>query len=208
MDTPGDGGAALNGGQITLQGAEGIRALAHPARALAIEHLLEGPPATATQLGKLAGISGSAMSYHLRELAKQGIVRRVGSSEDGRERLWEATGARLAVVPDAGRRLPTVAVQTVVARYVDRLVEALARVTAADATRRETPDHGEATIKYGALWLTPAEQERLTSALQQAMQDAGIDQRSHEHHPDGAQRFQLWTFLVPEPPSTGTRHTR
>lgn len=179
---------------ITLQGAEGIRALAHPARALAIEKLLEGPPTTATHLSKLAHVTPSAMSYHLRELAKQGIVRRVDSPHDGRERLWEATGNSLTVIPDVGSTLPRVAVQTVVSRHVEKLTHALSEHERARALQ------GEGTMQYGTLWLTPAEEEQLASTISSALQEFGIYQRTPDLHPEGAQRFEMWSFLIPSDP--------
>ena len=79
-----------------------IRALAHPARMAVIEVLYRSRSAmTSTQLAELAGLSPSAMSYHLRSLERFGVVRRAEGGEDAREQPWERAGASLQVSPRA-----------------------------------------------------------------------------------------------------------
>ena len=46
-----------------------MRALAHPARLAVLDQLADGGTATATECARTAGLSPSAMSYHLRALA-------------------------------------------------------------------------------------------------------------------------------------------
>ena len=45
-----------------------IKALAHPARLAVIDELFAGRQLTATECAEIAGLSPSAMSYHLRAL--------------------------------------------------------------------------------------------------------------------------------------------
>lgn len=68
-----------------------MRALAHPARIALWQHLgLEGP-ATATECAPVAGLSPSACSYHLRQLARYGFVEQdPAAAANGRERPWRA----------------------------------------------------------------------------------------------------------------------
>lgn len=75
-----------------------LRALAHPARLRILDVLTERDGATATQCAEVVGLTPSACSWHLRQLAAAGLVRDAGrrGSEgtgrgDGRERVWEAT---------------------------------------------------------------------------------------------------------------------
>jgi DNA-binding transcriptional ArsR family regulator len=71
-----------------------MRALAHPARIGIIEHLSStGEGVTATQMAGLVGLSPSATSYHLRELARYGLVEQAPNRGDGRERVWPSTAA-------------------------------------------------------------------------------------------------------------------
>ena len=73
------------------------RALAHPARIAIVEHLNNtGAVVTATEAAALVDLSPSAISYHLRELAKYGLVEQAPSRGDGRERVWRSTGTGLA----------------------------------------------------------------------------------------------------------------
>ncbi|MEU4677524.1 metalloregulator ArsR/SmtB family transcription factor [Micromonospora sp. NPDC023737] len=79
-----------------------MRALAHPARLAIMEHLSalqEG--ATATESAEVAGLSPSATSYHLRELAKAGLIEPAPSRGDARERIWRTVSSSWTV--DAGR---------------------------------------------------------------------------------------------------------
>ncbi|MFI5934822.1 ArsR/SmtB family transcription factor [Actinoplanes sp. NPDC051494] len=80
-----------------------MRAMAHPARIAIIEHLgSTGDVVTATQCAELVGLSPSATSYHLRELAKVGLVEQAPSRGDGRERLWRSTYTGVNVDGDVG----------------------------------------------------------------------------------------------------------
>jgi len=77
--------------EIVLTDPRSVRALAHPVRLMVIDELYSGEVLTATELAQRAGISPSAMSYHLRHLESFGLVRRAPARGDGRERPWERT---------------------------------------------------------------------------------------------------------------------
>ena len=64
-----------------------MRAMAHPARLALLEHLRNSGPATATECAGVVGLSPSATSYHLRALARAGLVEAAPGRGDGRERL-------------------------------------------------------------------------------------------------------------------------
>jgi DNA-binding transcriptional ArsR family regulator len=65
-----------------------LEALAHPARLALIDHLMAAGPATASACARAVGDTPSNCSYHLRVLAKIGLVGAVASA-DGRERPWQ-----------------------------------------------------------------------------------------------------------------------
>ncbi len=92
-------------GDIELD-AQGMRALAHPVRLAILTRLQQDGPQTATRLAPLVGASPSVTSWHLRHLAKHGLVRDAEGHGSGRERWWEAAsrGFRLVVDDEAGRR--------------------------------------------------------------------------------------------------------
>jgi DNA-binding transcriptional ArsR family regulator len=66
-----------------------MRALAHPARLTIIEELALGRAGTATEFAVVCGLTPSATSYHLRALARAGLVQEAPGRGDGRERVWQ-----------------------------------------------------------------------------------------------------------------------
>ncbi len=82
---------AGDGHSVRITDPAVMRALAHPARLAVLDHLAgSGRTATATECARIAGLSPSAMSYHLRALAKLGMIEEAPSGGDGRERRWRA----------------------------------------------------------------------------------------------------------------------
>jgi hypothetical protein len=67
-----------------------LRALAHPTRLSLIGLLRRDGPMTATRAAGLIGESSASCSFHLRQLAKYGLVEEAGGGH-GRERPWRAT---------------------------------------------------------------------------------------------------------------------
>jgi len=82
---------------VVLSDASAVRALAHPARLVVIDALYAGQVLTATECAALAGITPSAMSYHLRALEKHGLVVRADARGDARERPWARAGESLSI---------------------------------------------------------------------------------------------------------------
>src|SRR5215210_8021890 len=66
-----------------------MRALAHPARLTILEELAIGRAGTATEFAAICGLTPSATSYHLRALARAGLVQEAPGRGDGRERVWQ-----------------------------------------------------------------------------------------------------------------------
>ena len=67
-----------------------LRALAHPTRLALVGVLRREGPLTATRAGELLGQSSASCSFHLRQLARWGLVEEAGGGK-GRERPWRAT---------------------------------------------------------------------------------------------------------------------
>src|SRR5215470_19444515 len=76
-----------------------LEALAHPVRLDLINYLMSGGPATASTCARAVGDTPSNCSYHLRTLARFGLVGEV-PSVDGRERPWRALVTGLITNPD------------------------------------------------------------------------------------------------------------
>ena len=98
-----------------------LRALAHPLRLALLDRLMSFGEQTAAQCAEAIGSTASNCSYHLRALARVGLVE-PGQSADGRERPWRSSSTGLEFGPRQPEESPASAAA---ARAVDEL--ALAR---------------------------------------------------------------------------------
>ena len=85
-------------GDVVIRDPRALRALAHPVRLEILERLGLDGPATATKIGAAVGVSPSAASYHLRALARFGLVTDAGGGT-GRNRPWQAAGTGFMFEP-------------------------------------------------------------------------------------------------------------
>lgn len=85
-------------GDLVLTDPRALRALAHPTRLQLLERLQLSGDATATECGEALGISPAAASYHLRALARWGLVEEAGGAT-GRRRPWRARSAGFSFEP-------------------------------------------------------------------------------------------------------------
>ena len=75
---------------VQLTDPRALRAVAHPTRLKLLGELRRVGPLTATQAGERIGESPAGCSFHLRLLAKYGLVEEAGGGR-GRARPWRAT---------------------------------------------------------------------------------------------------------------------
>ena len=83
-----------------LTDPEVLEALAHPVRLDVLNYLMSMGPATASICARAVGDTPSNCCYHLRTLARHGLVESI-ASPDGRERPWRATITGFDVDPEA-----------------------------------------------------------------------------------------------------------
>ena len=83
----GGGGPHGDRGRLNLTDPKAIRALAHPLRWALLEALGQAGTLTATQASEMLGESPANCAFHLRTLAKYGLVEEAGGGR-GRERPW------------------------------------------------------------------------------------------------------------------------
>jgi DNA-binding transcriptional ArsR family regulator len=139
-ETPGDQprpSAAAPGtpaNPLRLDNPRMMRALAHPARIAILQHLALDGPATATECAGVVGMSPSACSYHLRALARYGVVEEdPASAADGRQRPWRARIISVSFdegepgQPDAVRAAGHLLVESMLTRFGEIRAEYLAR---------------------------------------------------------------------------------
>src|SRR4051794_16813714 len=68
-----------------------LRAIAHPVRNRILTELAAHGPLRAADVAKLLGIPANSASFHLRQLAKFGMVEEdSGAAHDRRDRVWRA----------------------------------------------------------------------------------------------------------------------
>jgi DNA-binding transcriptional ArsR family regulator len=134
-----------------------MRALAHPARIAIIEHLgSTGAVVTATECAGLVGLSPSATSYHLRELAKNGLVEQAPSRGDARERVWRSTTSGFNIDGDLDEPETRASQQALVDVYLTR---DFARMREWVARLHEEPkDWQDASTLMGPMLLLTAEE--------------------------------------------------
>src|SRR6476659_5694344 len=77
---------------LTLTDPRALRALAHPTRLKLVGLLRKHGPLTATQAGVLLDEVPASASFHLRQLAKYGLVEEAPGGR-GRERPWRSSAA-------------------------------------------------------------------------------------------------------------------
>ncbi len=83
--------AAGRGRTVTrLTDPRALRAYAHPVRMKLVGLLRTEGPLTATRAAELLGESSGTCSFHLRQLAKYGLVEETGDGT-GRQKPWRAT---------------------------------------------------------------------------------------------------------------------
>ena len=80
-----------------------LRGIAHPMRNRILEEMSAGGPMRAADVAERLGIPANQASFHLRQLAKYGLVEEAPeAARDGRDRVWKATSeAGLSISLDA-----------------------------------------------------------------------------------------------------------
>ena len=79
-----------------INDAKTMRALSHPVRIALLEMLSIEGPLTATEVGERIGESPTTCSFHLRQLAKYGLVEEAGGGK-GRARPWRMKTLDIAI---------------------------------------------------------------------------------------------------------------
>jgi DNA-binding transcriptional ArsR family regulator len=196
--TSGDQDPATPTGDVVLTDASAVRALAHPARLLVIDALYAGKVLTATECAELAGITASAMSYHLRALEKYGLVLRAQARGDGRERPWMRAGANLSInLRDKGSRTASMsAAELLVANSTEIDRQRLVAAMHADAESGDDDTwNGTTYYSRSQLVLTPQEARDLTVTINALVEPYLAEHRAESDAP-GAQTFSASVSLA------------
>jgi DNA-binding MarR family transcriptional regulator len=181
---------------VRISDARTMRALAHPARIEIVEYLsYTGESATATECAGLVGLSPSATSYHLRELAKYGLVEHAPSQGDGRERRWRSTGSSLWIDSDAEKPDSVAAEKALIELYLTRDKE---RVR--EWVERQSGDPQEwrdaSSLMGQQLILTADELTELNKRVRALMEPYRMRDRQ-DRAPDGARQVVVQYAAFP-----------
>jgi DNA-binding transcriptional ArsR family regulator len=182
------------GGGMRITDPQVMRALAHPARIEIVEYLNNtGASVTATECAELVGLSPSATSYHLRELAKYGLVEHAPSRGDGRERVWRSTHAGLRI--DTEGQDPgaaTALVDVFLERDLGKARDWVARLPSEPEPWRDA-----GSLMSHPLSMTADELKDLTAKIDELVAPYRVRDRQ-ESAPPGARRVHFNYLAFPE----------
>lgn len=181
-------------GDVLLRDPRALRALAHPMRLAILEQLQHGGAATATACGAAVGISASAASYHLRTLARWGLVEESEGGR-GRERPWRPVGTGFSFEPADATSPAHVAAA---AALGGQLVASGERWTAEflGAESRLEPEWRRASyLANKTLALTPGEAEEVVARIEELLAPYGRSTRREP--PSDARVVRLLLRLFP-----------
>ena len=180
--------------ELRLSDPRALHALAHPVRMAIIDFLHDREVATATDCAAVVDESVQSCAYHLRTLAKWGVVEEVRSS-DGRERPWRLRAAGVSV-PKQQVASPQfkAAWASLRGRLVERDVDLLCRFVEDEESFR--PEQGRAsTVRNMTLHATPEELERLADDVSTLF--ARLRRHGKATRPEGAERVHAVFWLIP-----------
>ncbi|MGE5828400.1 MAG: ArsR/SmtB family transcription factor [Micromonosporaceae bacterium] len=183
----------------TVRDPKVMRAMAHPARMAILQHLGEGAETTATECAEICGLSPSATSYHLRALAKIGLVEEAPSRGDGRERVWRSPvrGFMLDLDdPDVPDAVPAALALVDVVLQRD---EAVLRRWLEKAHEIAQDDSDAVILHRSQIVVTPAELEELRAEILKMFEPYTPTQR--QEPPAGARKvITLFRAFPADPP--------
>jgi DNA-binding transcriptional ArsR family regulator len=177
----------------------------HPARLAVVTALYDqGRQLTATQAAQLAGLSPSAMSYHLRALERVGIIKRADAGADARERPWVRAGSDLIVRME--QQFSTAAVAATGALLVTAMDQDREALLGTMERRRnpaqQRPLDEFANYRRDSLVVTPDEARALAEELTAVLARYSSSQR--EIPPEGAYPLTVAISIVSEDPGIAT----
>ena len=169
-----------------------LKALAHPLRVQLLDILSQYGPQTASSMGKRVGESSGATSYHLRQLARHGLVREIENRGSGRERWWERPRGALTVSTSSSEQDPAVreAARQVNRHFVQGRAEALAAFAASNPSELPAEWVDAAMLSTLNAQLTADQLQQFTREMEAILREKLEAYRSEPGTP-GARPVQL-----------------
>lgn len=184
---------------IRLTDPRALRAYAHPTRMALVGLLRREGPLTATQASALVGESVASCSFHLRQLAKYGLVQEAGGGR-GREKPWLATAMTTSwedAPADPAAAAATEALQLAIAERYLALTARWIR------ERPQEPAEWQEAAQFGdsLLHLTAAELAQLGEQFQQLMRPYLARLEDPALRPEGSRPVSLLHLAFPVRPA-------
>jgi DNA-binding transcriptional ArsR family regulator len=183
---------------VELTDPRALRAYAHPVRNKLVALLRRRGPLTATQAAELLDESSGTTSFHLRQLAKYGLVEEAPGGK-GREKPWQATSLMTSVPPIQANPEATEAARhlriSIAQHYFELLVGWLRRAD-------DEPEEWRTAALFGdrIFYATAAELQALKTAIDQLVEPYGRRLTDREERPEGAREITLLGFIYPTDP--------
>ena len=178
-----------------VQDARILRAIAHPTRNRILGEIAAAGPLRAADVARLLDMPANQASFHLRQLAKYGVVEPAPDlARDGRDRVWR-------LVAEEGYSLSPAEIEQqpggkAAVRVWQRsaAAEAHSAVDLAFSLRREEDTH--TSVLQHTIKLTREEAAELSAEIDRLLQDRGRRTRGQ----DPARRtYRSMTILQPYP---------
>ena len=174
-----------------------MRALAHPLKWELLEYLLVAESATSTQCAEHLGQSQASCSFHLRQLARYGLVEEAPSTSR-RERPWRLTSFEQSwspVQPDEERAGAAAELERV---FLEREIAKLVRW--ARTASSYSMEWRRAALRAGAQsWLTAYELAALNEQMVRLMMSFQDRLADPDQRPPGARPVRLFAVDYPLP---------
>ena len=181
-------------GDVLLSDPRALRALAHPTRLAILEQLHHNGASTATTCGAAVEISPAAASYHLRSLARWGLVEEAGGGT-GRERPWRAVGSGFSFESAAAETPTEIAAAAALGGQLVASGERWTREFVRSEPQLEPEWRRVSHLANKTLVLTPAEAEEVVARIEELLEPYGRSTRANA--PEGARVARLLLRLFP-----------
>lgn len=193
-----------NGPERQLSDPSVLRVLSHPLRLSLLEHLATLGEATATELAERVDESPANCSWHLRQLAKYGLIEEA-SGGTGRQRPWRWINQSIGVAQESDDDTPELS------RAREGLLDVmLGREVDAFRTWRANeqlapPEWSEASFASESLhWMTAEELAAFKADINAAVEHhimSRIDRADPDRRPPDSRavRFVAWSFPADPP---------
>jgi hypothetical protein len=180
---------------IELTDPRALRGIAHPLRLALVGLLRREGPLTATQAAELLEVSDALCSFHLRQLAKYGLVEEAGGGR-GRERPWRATA--LFTVWPGSTSTPEMAaaselLETLIAtRYFELLTAWIHRKPNEPSDWQDAAEFGD-----NILWVTAEELAELDRKIDSLLEPFVHRLQDRDARPVGARQVTMLRLAFP-----------